>query len=498
MYDLLVIGGGINGTGIARDAAGRGLKVMLCEKDDLASHTSSSSTKLIHGGLRYLEYYDFMLVRKALEEREVLLRLAPHIIWPMRFVLPHHKGLRPAWLIRLGLFLYDHIGGRTTLPPTTTLKRAKSDKLNALKYDLTKAFEYSDCWVDDARLVILNAIDAAKRGATIQTRTECTNLQRHTDHWVADLKTENHQISQVKSKIVINAAGPWVEVLASKADEKLGEKAKVRLVKGSHIIIKRHFDGDHAFFFQNNDTRIIFAIPYENNCFTLIGTTDLAFDSDKDNVHISEEEIDYLCAAANEYFKKPISPTDIVSTYSGVRPLYDDKASNASAVTRDYILSCDREDGAPIISVFGGKITTYRKLAEDCLNIISDDFEHLSDKWTEKAPLPGGDMENADFNAFYNQLRKQYNWIDDQLLHRLARCYGTNIHHILESATSKTALGHHYGHDLYQAEIDYLQKYEFAKSAEDILIRRTKLGLYFTKDETKALEDYFKTQSISQ
>ncbi|UTW54779.1 glycerol-3-phosphate dehydrogenase [Kordiimonas sp. SCSIO 12610] len=489
MYDLLIIGGGINGAGIARDAAGRGLKVLLVEKDDLASHTSSASTKLIHGGLRYLEYYDFALVRKALKEREVLLRAAPHIIWPLRFVLPYHSGLRPAWLIRLGLFIYDHIGGRKLLPATKTLKRSKHDKLNPLTDNFSLAFEYSDCWVDDARLVVLNAVDAANHGADILTQTECINLTRSNDFWTADLLTKDGANYQITSKAIINAAGPWVETLASRADKTLGDKAKVRLVKGSHIIINKHFDGDHAFFFQNADGRIIFAIPYENNNFTLIGTTDLSYDGDKDDVQISDEEIQYLCASANEYFKNKIDPNDVVATYSGVRPLYDDKAADASAVTRDYILSYDNDGGAPILSIFGGKITTYRKLAEDSLALFQDALLNIQKReWTNGTPLPGGDIENADFDGFFKTLLEQYNWLDTTVLRRLARCYGTQIHNILQDVEGVNDLGAHYGFGLYHKEVEYLQTHEFAKSVDDILFRRTKLGLYFTDDQKNALE----------
>ena len=321
MYDILVIGGGINGVGIARDAAGRGLKVLLCEKDDLASHTSSSSTKLIHGGLRYLEHYDFALVRKALAEREVLLKAAPHIIWPMRFVLPHQKDQRPAWLVRIGLFLYDYMGGRKILPPTAVLKRAKTDKFDALKPEYKKAFEYSDCWVDDARLVVLNAVDAAERGAKVMTRSECVDITRHADHWSAVLRTEAGDVT-VEARTIVNAAGPWVDDVAEIAVEKRRNSGRVRLVKGSHIVTRKLFEGDHAYFFQNGDGRIIFAIPYEAGTSTLIGTTDVPFAADNNDVRISPEEVDYLCEAVSEYFQKPITSEDVTSTYSGVRPLY--------------------------------------------------------------------------------------------------------------------------------------------------------------------------------
>ena len=365
MHDLLVIGGGVNGTGIARDAAGRGLDVVLVEKDDLAQHTSSASTKLIHGGLRYLEMYDFALVRKALIEREILLRAAPHIIWPMRFVLPHDKDQRPAWLIRLGLFLYDHLGGRKMLPPTYTLRRGKTDKLDPLKEEFRLAFEYSDCWVEDSRLVVLNAVDAKERGAEVLTRTACTKLVRHEGHWEVEL-TSTAGVETRYSKALVNAAGGWVDEiidLANPADS----ATHLRLVKGSHIIVPKWHDGEHAYFFQNGDGRIMFAIPYERGEYTLIGTTDIPYTANKDKVEISPEEIAYLCAGASEYYQRAITPDDVVATYSGVRPLYDDHAASASKVTRDYVLHYDTRGGAPILSVFGGKITTYRELAEEAV-----------------------------------------------------------------------------------------------------------------------------------
>jgi len=343
IYDLLIIGGGINGAGIARDAAGRDLKVMLCEKDDLAAHTSSSSTKLIHGGLRYLEYYDFGLVRKALLERETLLRAAPHIIWPMRFVLPHHKALRPAWLVRLGLFLYDHMGGRKILPPTKVLRRASSEKFAPLEERFTLAFEYSDCWVDDARLTILSAVDAGERGADIAVGTECVALERGQESWTATLREDGGEERQVSARVIVNAAGPWVDDIVDQAFE-VKKNQRVRLVKGSHIIVNKVFEGEHSYFFQNADERIIFAIPYEDGNYTLIGTTDVPFVGDNNDVVISDEEVTYLCEAASEYLLDDIHPEDVVSTYSGVRPLYDDQSADASAVTRDYVLSLEEKD----------------------------------------------------------------------------------------------------------------------------------------------------------
>ncbi len=488
MYDLLIIGGGINGAGIARDAAGRGLSVLLCEKDDLASHTSSASTKLIHGGLRYLEQYDFALVRKALMERETLLRAAPHIIWPLRFVLPHHKTLRPAWLIRLGLFLYDHIGGRKLLPATKILKRTSNDVFAPLKSKFVKGFEYSDCWVDDARLVVLNAVDAAAHGATIRTRTECISLQSSTAHWTAILRTANGEETEVQAKLVINAAGPWVDDIASGAGIKTNAP-QVRLVKGSHIIVPKMFDDERCFIFQAGDGRIVFAIPYQDRQFTLIGTTDLRFDGDLDAVEASADEIEYLCALSNEYFEQQISPANVVSTYSGVRPLYEDQAANASSVTRDYVLKLEEHEGVKLLSVIGGKITTYRKLAEDVLKLIKPDFPGLPPSWTDQPPLPGGDIPNADFERFLDDCEARYPWLDALILKRLARTHGTQIHAILDTATAPADLGHHYGAGLYQAEVEYLITHEFARTSDDILNRRTKLGLHMNDLEIGALED---------
>ena len=494
MYDLLIIGGGINGAGIARDAAGRGLKVLLCEKDDLASHTSSSSTKLIHGGLRYLEHYDFALVRKALQEREVLLRAAPHIIWPMRFVLPHQKDLRPAWLIRAGLFLYDHMGGRKILAATKVLRRGKSDKFAPLKVDYKLAFEYSDCWVEDARLVVLNAVDAGRRGATILTRSPCTELVRKEDHWIATIRSTLDGSDQIiRARTIVNAAGPWVDDVAGLA--RPGRNANnVRLVKGSHIITRKLFDGDHSYFLQNGDGRIIFAIPYEDGASTLIGTTDVAFTGDKDDVRISDEEVSYLCSAASEYFAKPVTKADVISTYSGVRPLYDDHEEDASEVTRDYVLSLDDAEGAAILSVYGGKITTYRKLAEGALAIIEKALGERGENWTEGVALPGGKIPNADFEAYEAKMSEKYGWLDSKVLHRLLRAYGSEIEKVLGSARCEKELGYCYGYGLYQAELDYLIETEFVQHADDILWRRSKLGLHMTESETAALQAWFEAR----
>ena len=476
MYDLLVIGGGINGTGIARNAAGRGLDVVLCEKDDLAQHTSSASTKLIHGGLR-----------RALIERESLLRAAPHIIWPMRFVLPHHSALRPAWLIRLGLFLYDHLGGRKALPPTRMLHRDKTDKLDPLKDMYRMAFEYSDCWVEDSRLVVLNAVDARKQGAEILTRTACTSLVRHRDHWEASL-SDAKGVRRVKARAVINAAGAWVDDILGLQGP--GTAPHLRLVKGSHIIVRKHHEGSHAYFLQNTDGRIIFAIPYESGEFTLIGTTDIPFDADRDKVEITQAEIDYLCAAVSEYYRDPVLSEQVISTYSGVRPLYDDHARQASKVTRDYVLKRNADGGAPILSVFGGKITTYRELAEDALDVMAADFPAMAEPWTRRACLPGGDIPGGDFDGFLKGLVSRYPGFEQAFLYRLARAYGTDTVNLLGDTETFAALGESFGSGLTEAEVRYLVEREFAATPEDIIWRRSKLGLHMTETEFQSLADW--------
>lgn len=487
MYDLLVIGGGINGTGIARDAAGRGLNVLLCEKDDLAQHTSSASTKLIHGGLRYLEHYDFALVRKALKEREVLWAMAPHIIWPVRFALPHNKDMRPAWIVRLGLFLYDHIGGRKRLPSTTPLKRGRDKVFDPLKAEFKKGFEYSDCWVDDSRLVVLNAVDAARRGAKIMTHACCTALTNNGDHWTADIQIQDASPVQVQAKVVVNASGPWVDDIVDLAGTR-AEAARVRLVKGSHIITAPLFEGETSYFFQGADGRIIFAIPYLAGQFTLIGTTDVPFGDNPDEIIASADEIQYLCDCANEYFQRQISPTDVLSTYSGVRPLYDDRNDNASEVTRDYVLTVDAEDDrAPLVSVFGGKITTYRKLAEDVLDLVKKETGFQGEKWTAKSHLPGGDYTISNIPHIRQDLHAKYAWFDSFTLDRMISAYGKRTAVLLGSALCKEDLGLHYGAGLYEAEVAYLIEHEFVHSTEDIIWRRSKLGLVMTEAEIQTL-----------
>ncbi|MFN3958997.1 MAG: glycerol-3-phosphate dehydrogenase [Parvularculaceae bacterium] len=479
VVDILVIGGGVNGAGIARDAAGRGYSVMLCEKGDLASATSSASTKLVHGGLRYLEHYEFRLVREALKERETLLKAAPHIIWPLRFVLPHHKGLRPRWMLRAGLFLYDHLGGREILPPTEGFP-LKSDPRGApLKPMFETAFEYSDCWVEDSRLVVLNAVDARERGASVLTRTEVRSVFRDGEVFRVEIADEGGPTRRVRARALVNAAGPWVDhVLRHVARLNAPPRFALRLVKGSHLIVDRLYDGDHAYIFQNADGRIIFAIPYERK-FTLIGTTDLPYEGDPAAVAADASEIDYLCAAASEYFAKPVTPAMVRRTYAGVRPLHDDATNkDASAVTRDYVF--DMEGSPPLLSVYGGKITTYRKLAEHALEKLGAVIGERGAAWTVHAPLPGGDIEDADFDRFFVGLGREFPWIETSALRRLARAYGTRVRRLIGDARSMSDMGAEYGAGLTDREIDYLRREEFARSADDVLWRRSKLELHLS------------------
>ena len=474
-HDLLVIGGGINGAGIARDAAGRGLSVLLAERGDLAGHTSSSSTKLIHGGLRYLEYYEFRLVREALAERERLLRLAPHVIWPLRFVLPHDEGLRPAWMLRLGLFLYDHLARLRTLPGSETVDLRASTLGAPLQARLTRGFVYSDCWVEDSRLVVLNAMDARERGAVILTRTGVVAARRDDGAWTATLRDEATGLERtVRARAVVNAAGPWVSATLS-GTLGLARRSAVRLIKGSHIVVPRLFDGEQAYILQQPDKRIVFAIPYECD-FTLIGTTDVPYAGEPGPVAISPEETEYLCGCVDRAFTRRIAPADVVWSYSGVRPLYDDAAENASAVTRDYVLDLD-DGGAPVLSVFGGKITTYRRLAEHALERLAPHFPGMGPAWTGEGILPGGDMPGADFDRFLADLKSQKKFLPEETARRLARAYGTRVHDLLGAATSMADLGEAFDGGLTGAEVDYLRAHEWAVSGEDILWRRSKLGL---------------------
>jgi glycerol-3-phosphate dehydrogenase len=487
-YDLLIVGGGINGAGIARDAAGRGLKVLLVEQHDLASHTSSASTKLIHGGLRYLEYGAFRLVREALIERERLWGMAPHIIWPLRFVLPQTRSPRPAWTVRLGLFLYDHLGGRKKLPATEKIDLARSILGEGLADRCGKAFVYSDCWVEDSRLVVLNALDAVERGAEVRTRTRLVAARRDAGMWAASIADERGT-AQVNARILVNAAGPWVADVIGRLGD-VESKRGVRLVKGSHIVVPRLYQGEHAFMLQNPDRRIVFAIPYEGR-FTLIGTTDEPWNAPPGRVSIDAGETSYLLDTANLYFRRPLAERDIVWSYAGIRPLYDDKAGSASAVTRDYVLDVDAGEGqAPVLSIFGGKITTYRRLAEHAMQALRPYLAGAGADWTAGVALPGGDLPAADFEAFVDRLRAERPGFAPSLLRRLARAYGSRVDHILGQAWVPSDLGLDFGAGLTQAEVDYLVAHEWARDPEDILYRRSKLGLHVPDGTTERLAGY--------
>lgn len=510
IVDLFVIGGGINGCGIARDAAGRGLSVTLAEMGDLAQATSSASTKLFHGGLRYLEYFEFRLVREALIEREVLLRAMPHISWPMRFVLPWHpdmrfeqdtptskllgvvmpwmKGRRPSWLIRLGLFMYDTLGGRKILPGTRTLSLEGSPEGAPLQERFHHAYEYSDCWIEDSRLVVLNARDAEARGATVMVGTKVVSADRHADHWTVTTRDAQGDTQQHRARMLVNAAGPWVgEIIQGTL--RLNATDGVRLVRGSHIVTRRLYDHDKCYFFQGTDGRIIFAIPYETD-FTLIGTTDAEHEDPSVKPDCTPEERDYLLNFANQYFRRHLTADDVVWSYSGVRPLYDDGAQSASAATRDYTLKLDRTGGAPVLNVFGGKITTYRRLAESALKKIAPAFPDLPGPWTRDAALPGGDFPVDGVPALVARLRADHPFLTERWALRLVRAYGTEAAAILKGARSAADLGTDFGATLTEAEVVWLMDREYARRAEDVVWRRSKLGLRLDAGQIAALEDW--------
>ncbi len=493
MLDIFVIGGGINGASVARDAVGRGYSVALAEMNDLASGTSSAATKLIHGGLRYLEHYEFRLVHEALAEREVLWAAAPHIIWPLRFVLPHHKGLRPAAVLRAGLALYDYMGGRRLLPPTKTLDLTRDEAGKPLKPGYKLAFEYSDCWVNDARFVVLNARDAADRGAAVHVRTKVVSARRENGAWIIELDGEAGR-QTVAARMLVNAAGPWVDNVINGVMGKNGAH-NVRLVQGSHIVVRKLYDHDRCYFFQNSDGRIFFAIPYEDD-FTLIGTTDRDYHGDPKDVAITPEETDYLLKAASEYFARGVTRDDIVWTYSGVRPLFDDGASAAQEATRDYVLKLDgdAESGA-VVNVFGGKLTTSRRLAESVLEKIEEVLGRKGEAWTKGSTLPGGDFGPKSFDAEVRRLGMEYPGLPGTLLRRLMRLYGTRARVLLGSASSEADLGTHFGADLYATEVDYLVASEWARTAQDVLWRRTKLGLKVSTEDVARLEEYMRSRT---
>ncbi|MBK1871933.1 MULTISPECIES: glycerol-3-phosphate dehydrogenase [unclassified Marinobacter] len=484
-YDVVVVGGGVNGTGIAMDAAGRNLKVLLCEMNDLASATSSNSSKLIHGGLRYLEHYEFRLVQKALAERESLLKNSPHIMWPMRFRLPHRPHLRPAWMIRTGLFLYDHLAKREMLPGSRSIR---FDKSGPLKPDITKGFEYSDGWVDDARLVILTAKKAQESGATILTRTKCVNAVRGDKNWTVTLRDMvSEEEKTVSARVIVNASGPWVSKLFGETLSMPAPKA-IRMVKGSHIVVPKLNQDQEAYILQNEDERIVFVIPYEDQ-FSLVGTTDVEYEGDPKDAKISPEETDYLLKIVNAHFVRQLEPSDVVWSYSGVRPLMDGEEENAQKASRDYSFEIDQAKGkAPLISVFGGKITTYRKLAEVATNKLCHFFPEAGGRWTKTAVLPGGDFATKDSLAA--ELKQNFPWLADDIISRYVRTYGTASRELLQGCTSMEELGQLFTGNLYEKEVQHLVKHEWAMTSEDILWRRTKQGLYASISEVEVLDAY--------
>ena len=485
-FDLVIIGGGINGAGIARDAVGRGYSVCLIEQDDLAQATSSSSTKLIHGGLRYLEHYAFRLVRESLQERSVLQRMAPHIIWPMRFILPHHKGLRPGWLIRLGLFIYDHLGGRRSVPASQRLRLSQHSAGDVLNPAFTTAFAYSDCWVEDSRLVILNALDADRRGAEIRTRTQLVSAQSVDGIWQLKVQTDDGQTQTLRTRLLVNAAGPWAIDILHRTGLARNQTC-LRLIKGSHLILDHQLPGEEAFLLQNTDGRITFMIPYEQR-FTLIGTTDVDVQMPElsSQIDISEAETDYLLQMVNSYLRSPLSRSDIVASYAGVRPLYDDGAGQAAKANRDYYLELDKTAGAPLLSVFGGKLTTYRRLAEAAMVKINGVFGKDRPSWTADAVLPGGAFTSQ--NELVDQVKNSVTDMPDDVAWRLIRAYGTDIFTLIGSASCMADLGKQFGYGLSEAEVRYLMAHEYARTAEDILKRRSKLYLHLTPQQRDDFE----------
>jgi len=497
--DLLVIGGGINGAGIARDAAGRGLSVILCEAGDLAGATSSASSKLVHGGLRYLEQRAFRFVRRALVEREVLLSIAPHLVQPLRFVLPVDSTLRPAWMIAAGLFLYDRLARRHRLPRSRRLDLHRCPEGSPLAVRFTTGFAYFDCVVDDSRLVVLNALDARERGAEIRTRTRCRHLERDRDLWRAqlvDLRDRSEQ--EVSARVVVNAAGPWVTQVQAMAGVAPCGRA-LRLVKGSHILLPRLYAGAHAYILQNDDRRVVFVIPYERH-FSLVGTTEVDFAGDPASAAITEEEVAYLCDAVSRSFVQSFGPRDVVHSYSGVRPLYDDEAASATATSREFVLGLDAPSGkAPLLTVYGGKITTYRRLAEEAMERLAPFLKPPREAaWTDRVPLPGGDFEQADLDRFLSAFRGEYPWLPQTVAERLALAYGTRARKILGGARGLADLGTDFGAGLTRAEIDYLVSEEWAETAEDVLWRRSKLGLHMTEEARACVAGYVRGRVASQ
>ena len=482
LYDLVIVGGGINGAAVARDAAGRGASVMLVERDDLAAHTSSASTKLIHGGLRYLEQYEFRLVDKALRERERLMNAAPHLVRPLQFVLPHNSRMRPAWVMRMGLLIYDMLGGKRSLPRSRAVRLDRGAFGDPLQSRFRKGFSYFDCWGDDSRLVIANAQSAAEKGAEILTRTECAQARRHARRWEIDIQPREGQRRTVHARCLVNATGAWAADFQQERAQ-IGSGASLRLIKGSHIVTRRLFSGSHAYILQNPDGRIVFAIPYEDD-FTLIGTTDVDWQGDPGRVVIEQAEIDYLCESANRWLHRPIGPEDVVWTFAGIRPLHDDEAPSASEISRDYVLSLDANDGlAPILSIYGGKITTHRALGEDALDRLAPLFPEFGPAWTGTCALPGGDLDGRGLAGLTEDLARAAPFLETGTVSRLACSYGSRAFRIIEGAKQLSDLGESYGAGLTRAEVDYLVAHEWARTSEDVLWRRSKLGLHMTAEE---------------
>jgi len=485
-FDILVVGGGVNGCGIARDAAGRGFSVLLAERGDLGGATSSASSKLIHGGLRYLEHREFRLVREALAEREVLLRIAPHIIRPMRFVLPHRPEMRPRWMIRAGLFLYDHLARRVSLPSAEGFSTKGDPRAAPLRPDIESAFAYSDAWVEDSRLVVLNARDAARRGARVLVRTALVSAKRGADAWICALRAADGSEREVRARVLVNAAGPWVEQALGMAGVR--SAGRVRLVRGSHVVLPALYEGEHAFILQNDDGRVVFVIPYEG-AFSLVGTTDVPHEGDPAQARCTDEEAAYLCAAVGRQFRRAPKPEEIVWRYSGVRPLHDDGAGDPSAVSRDYSLALDTKGGAPALSVFGGKITTYRRLAEEAVERLGDVLGGARTPWTGNAPLPGGDLGGLGLGAFERAAGERYPWLAPPLLRRLARSYGSELDTVLGGARAPGDLGADFGGGFTERELEWLRAEEWARTAEDVLWRRTRLGLHLGPAQQAAVAE---------
>jgi glycerol-3-phosphate dehydrogenase len=490
--DVLVVGGGINGAGIARDLAGRGLRTVLCEQHDLASHTSSASTKLVHGGLRYLEFYDFGLVRKSLIEREVVLASAPHLSWPLRFVLPHDTHLRPAWMIRAGLFLYDHLATRRQLPGSQTVDLRRHVAGEPLDPRYTTGFVYSDGWVDDARLVVANAMDVRERGGSVLTRTRCTALRPGGKGWMATLTREDGGTDRLSARLVVNAAGPWVAEFLD-AHTPRPAKHHPRMIQGSHIVVRKLFDHAYAYLFQAPDGRVVFAIPYERD-YTLVGTTEREYTGDLASPRVDASEADYLLGMINRYFERDLTRSDVVWTYAGLRPLLADSTDDPKSVTRDYVLDFDR-DGPPLLSVYGGKLTTYRKLAEEVAGLVCEALVYAAQPWTARAPLPGGDMPGGDFAKFRQRMARRYPWLDRALLQRYARAYGTRMERLLDGCASMADLGKPVLPGLTEREIEHLRSEEFAVTAQDILYRRTKLGVHLPRGSEARLDRWLAAQA---